>query len=86
VVGIGYFGSYARGEAGVGSDLDLVVIPEGGQEPFERRSASLDTTALPVPADLFDYTLEEWSRLEGGRFRSTLGRESVWVYERAMGA
>ena len=29
VLRIGYFGSYARGDAGVGSDLDLVIVGGG---------------------------------------------------------
>lgn len=59
VLQVGFFGSYARGEWGVGSDLDLVIIVEGSQQPFERRSAEWDTTELPVPADLLVYTREE---------------------------
>lgn len=71
---IGYFGSYARGDWGVGSDLDLVVILETSSE-----RASLDATTLPVPADLFVYMEQEWEAL-GKRFRETLERETVWVY------
>ncbi|WP_447975536.1 nucleotidyltransferase domain-containing protein [Nitrospira sp. Kam-Ns4a] len=32
---MGYCGSYARGEAGAGSDLDLLVIVGRSQKPFE---------------------------------------------------
>ena len=32
----GYFGSYARGDWGVGSDLDLIAIVDAASEPFER--------------------------------------------------
>ncbi len=35
VLQIGYFGSYARGDWGVGSDLDLIVIIESSSEPVE---------------------------------------------------
>ncbi len=79
---IGYFGSYARGDWGVGSDLDLVVIVANAREPFERRSLEWDLNQLPVPADLLVYTLAEWQSLqnEGGRFASTLRDEAVWVY------
>ena len=38
VLRIGYFGSYARGDWGVGSDLDLIVIVKHSDLPFERRS------------------------------------------------
>ncbi len=38
VLRIGYFGSYARGDWGVGSDLDLLVIVTEAEEAFEKRS------------------------------------------------
>lgn len=82
VVRIGYFGSYARGEAGVGSDLDILLIVQDSREPFERRSASWDTTELPVPADVIVYTPNEWEALAGSRFRRTVENEAVWLYER----
>ncbi|MGB6067712.1 MAG: nucleotidyltransferase domain-containing protein [Desulfomonilaceae bacterium] len=83
VLRIGYFGSYARGDWGVGSDLDLVVIVDRAIEPFERRSLTWDLSPLPVPADLLVYTSREWLSLreQGGRFARTLEQETVWVYE-----
>ena len=63
VVAVGYFGSYARGDWGVGSDLDVVVVLEESTEPFERRAARLDATGLPVPADVLVYTRAEWDGL-----------------------
>ena len=63
VVAVGYFGSYARGDWGVGSDLDLVAIVEDSSLPFERRAARCDVTRLPVPADLLVYTRSEWEAL-----------------------
>ena len=50
VAAVGYFGSYARGDWGVGSDLDGVVIVDDSPEPFERRAVRWDATRLPVPA------------------------------------
>lgn len=83
VIAIGYFGSYARGDWGVGSDLDLIAIIDHTSEPFERRSKSWDLHELPVPAQLLVYTFKEWQSLQkrGGRFARTLERETVWVYE-----
>jgi predicted nucleotidyltransferase len=77
VLRIGYFGSYARGDWGVGSDLDIIVIVEHSSESFERRAARWDTLELPVPADLLIYTLAEW---EQHPLRSRLHQEIVWVY------
>lgn len=80
---IGYFGSYARGDWGVGSDLDLLIVVDRSDQPFERRSADWDATELPVPVDTLVYTQEEWRALsQESRFHRTLAREVVWVYER----
>lgn len=73
VVRIGYFGSYARGDWGVGSDFDLVVIVKGSRLPFVERAREWDATELPVPVDLFAYTEEEWdSIIDKGRFEKML--------------
>lgn len=63
VEAVGYYGSYARGDWGVGSDVDLVVVVADSTEPFEHRAAAWDATALPVPADLVVYTQAEWRGL-----------------------
>lgn len=79
---IGFFGSYARGDWGVGSDLDLIAVVAGSDQAFERRAVAFDLLSLPVPADLLVYTREEWERLQagGGRFARTLSAEVVWIY------
>lgn len=79
---LGYFGSYARGDWGVGSDLDLVAIVAESALPFDRRAAAWDLVGLPVPTELLVYTEAEWQRLvsQGGRFARTLLTETVWVY------
>ena len=83
VVRVGYFGSYAKGDWGVGSDVDLVLILESSDEPFERRPPGYDLGRLPVPADLFVYTAAEWGRMsEEGGLPKTAGHEMVWVFER----
>lgn len=64
-------------------DLDLLIVVERSEQPFERRSLGWDTTPLPVPTDLLVYTKEEWGSLNReGRFYQTLMREAVWVYGR----
>jgi len=37
LVKLGYFGSYARGDSGVGSDLDIIAILDQTNALFERR-------------------------------------------------
>ena len=84
---IGYFGSYARGDCGVGSDLDLIVVVDGAAAPFKRRAAEVDCTPLPVPCDLLVYTKTELVAATGkGRFAQVLQREVVWVYVRDAAA
>ena len=78
----GHFGSYARGDWGVSSDLDLILIVRSADQPFWRRSLEWDTLDLPVPVDLLVYTQEEWQNLvkQGGLFARTVREETVWVY------
>jgi predicted nucleotidyltransferase len=82
VIAIGYFGSYARGTWGVGSDIDLVAVVDASTEPFETRAASWDTSDLPVPADLLVYTREEFGELaeRRDRFGRMLTSEIVWTH------
>lgn len=80
---IGYFGSLARGDWGVGSDLDLLVVLERSELPFEERGLLFDTTHLPVPADLLVYTQDELARLKDERpFHRHLLAEVRWVFVR----
>lgn len=81
---LGYFGSYARGDNGVGSDLNLIAVVERCDQPFERRALDWDLLELPVPAEILVYTRDEWERLrqEGRRFARTVEREARWLVER----
>lgn len=77
----GCFGSYARGDWGVGSDVDLVVVVERSARPFAERALDFDVTPLPVPADLLVYTEDEWRALAdtSPRFWQRLAAETVRV-------
>ena len=85
MIALGYFGSYARGDAGFGSDLDLVMIVKADSRPFMERGRNSGTEKLPVPVDLLIYTAAEWGRLqaERGRFARTLNAEARWLPGRA---
>jgi predicted nucleotidyltransferase len=81
LVQLGYFGSCARGDWGVGSDLDLVAVVRDAAEPFERRGISWNLADLPVAAEILVYTEDEWRGLheEDSKFSRTLRVETVWV-------
>ena len=55
------FGSHARGDADEYSDLDLIVIKITDM-PFVKRLISVPS--LPVHADVFVYTPEEFERMK----------------------
>jgi predicted nucleotidyltransferase len=63
VARVGSFGSLAKGDWAVGSDVDLVVVVAASGHPPYRRALDFDASTLPVPADVLVYTQEEWNRL-----------------------
>jgi predicted nucleotidyltransferase len=80
---IGYFGSYTRGDWGVGSDLDLIIIVTNSGQPFTRRSVEWDTTELLVPTDVLVYTEAEWRSLSQRQCRMSK-QVMNWVYQRQL--
>mgnify|MGYP001575289187 CR=1 FL=1 len=79
----GYFGSYARGDWGVGSDVDLVILVQRSDDPPFRRAANWPAERLPVPADVFVYTPEEWAAMDPDRgFARELRETTRWVFVR----
>ena len=76
---IGYFGSCARGDWGVGSDVDLVLVLDDAAAAAEAR---IDTADLPVPADVLVFAESAWQdRLRRrDRFAQVLRSETVWVF------
>ena len=84
ILRIGYIGSYARRDWGVGSDLDLILLLENSSIPFWERSREWDLSGMPVPTDVMVYTRQEWERIaaRNERFFQTVTEEAVWIYER----
>ncbi len=80
---VGYFGSYARGDWGVGSDLDLVVVVANSATPFMDRPSQWDRSSLPVPTDILVYTVLEWQDVvaRGDRFSHVMTTEVDWVLD-----
>lgn len=72
-------GSYARGDWGVGSDLDLIVILSESQLAAGQRYARYYPDGLPVPADLWVYTRAEWDALarQSPALAGRLGQEML---------
>lgn len=81
LLALGYFGSYARGDYGVGSDLDLLLVVQSSSLPSWQRALTLPLEELPVPAEALVYTLAEWQALpeRSPRFAETLRREVRWL-------
>jgi Nucleotidyltransferase domain len=84
ILRLGYFGSYARGDWGVGSDLDLIAIIQATTIPFERRALDWDLNSLPVPSELIVYTLQEWEDCQNKntKFARMLRDETIWTFKR----
>jgi len=66
VLRVGYFGSYARGDWGVGSDLDVIIVAEAfARIPFVKRMAYvLGLARFPKHVDYLCYTREEFARIK----------------------
>jgi predicted nucleotidyltransferase len=81
VLAVGCFGSYARGDAAVGSDLDLVVIVRDDDALPNPADDLWAVERLPVPADRLAYTAEQWAQLRAAdsRFWRTIEREARWL-------
>jgi hypothetical protein len=78
---LGVFGSFARGDWGVGSDLDLVAVVCRAERPFIERARDWPLETLPVDADLLVYTPDELAKLSAGntRFARVLREETRWI-------
>jgi len=83
LMAVGVFGSYGRGTAGVGSDLDLLLILQRCDEPIWNRLRRWDTSSLPLACDLLVYSLEEWRSLPqwNPKLAEALLNDTRWLGE-----
>lgn len=82
VLAIAIVGSYARGDWGVGSDLDLLIILRESDQPFWDRQLEFDFSDLILPAEALIFSRSEWEQLEkepNRFFRETI-EHAKWVY------
>ncbi|MFM8525474.1 MAG: nucleotidyltransferase domain-containing protein [Cyanobacteriota bacterium] len=81
LLAVGVFGSYGRGDAGVGSDLDLLLILQECSDPIWQRLRCWDTASLPLACDLLVYSLAEWRSLPSWnpRLAMALSKENRWL-------
>lgn len=79
ILKIGYYGSYATLNYGVGSDLDIIVILKETDEPFIRRSTLFDLTSIAVPTDILVYTEKEWDSMKNTKFYRYIINNAKWI-------
>jgi predicted nucleotidyltransferase len=79
------FGSWARGERGDHSDIDILVIQESDL-PRPQRYAQVRRLfwGMGVPMDILVYTPEEFARYQSvpGSFTHTVAKEGKVLYAR----
>jgi predicted nucleotidyltransferase len=76
------FGSFARGDADLASDLDVILIEPTSRPFLERGLAHLPLFRIGVGVDLLVYTPEEYDRLraDGHPLIERAEREGITVY------
>jgi len=79
---VGVFGSYGRGDAGVGSDLDLLLIDSQAQGPQHQRLLAWPLAELPLSCDALVLTPAEHGELlaSGSAMAAALARDSRWLW------
>lgn len=78
---VGLFGSYARGTASVGSDLDLLLIDAAAAGPQHQRLRHWPLANLPLSCDALVLTPAEFQALlsGGSRMGQELQRDLRWL-------
>jgi hypothetical protein len=83
---VGVFGSYGRGDAGVGSDLDLLLIDHEAQGSQYQRLLSWPLAELPLSCDALVLTTAEHNELlaEHGAMAAALRSDCRWLWQRLV--
>ena len=78
---VGVFGSYGRGTASVGSDLDLLLVDDQEEGPQHQRLIHWPLEQLPLSCDALVLTPKELEELLAGssRMGAELQRDLRWV-------
>lgn len=84
LVRVGVFGSYGRSDAGVGSDLDLLLIDAMASGPQHQRLLAWPLAELPLSCDALVLTPAEHRKLlaGGSAMAAALARDSRWLWGR----
>ena len=83
------FGSHARGEAGVDSDVDLlVVMPVEGSKREKQVEIRTSLSDMPIPKDVIVTKPEEfeWRKEVVGTIERSSSHEGIILYERDRGS
>jgi hypothetical protein len=78
---VGVFGSYGRGDAGVGSDLDLLLIDDDAEGPQHHRLRHWPLERLPLSCDALVLSSRDREELLAGdsRMARELRRDLRWL-------
>lgn len=88
LIAVGVYGSYGRGDASVGSDLDLLLIDRDARGLQRERLPRWPLERLPLACDAVVLTPEELQALltpaDGvpGRMAQAVSRECRWLWQR----
>lgn len=81
--GVAVFGSYGRGTAGVGSDLDLLLIDAGAEGSQYNRLPLWPLEQLPLSCDALVFTPGEFDVLMASdqRMAKELRSDARWIWQ-----
>jgi predicted nucleotidyltransferase len=81
---ISLFGSFARGEAVPGSDVDILIVLTDSDVPFKDRITKYMPSSFPVGIDVFPYTRSEIEAMlsQGNYFLKSAEQDSMLLFTR----